>query len=1377
MRELEHLGTRYQEEERIDLLMTKLTEDYDDFVTLFSFLPQAEQTLQNLEDRLKDEYEARKWRSRRRRQNEKRSEGLRSKEMPEWAKTKRCNLCNRMGHIAKYCPYHKKTSEGKQERRDTIRSKRESSNAEFETKKTREHEKYCKSKRKSEDWSLHETIYKTVSSILKTKPTLDAFATKESAKCEDFFTQKDDAYQKIWQHKEVYLNPDFKSWGRTIDKFLQEEKVEKALACMPLWDNAKWFKRTLRHICSPIIILPDLKENVFVNTQREIKHSYRPKWRPIMASLSKSETQSVDDFKCLRGQNFELVKDNLLTENLRKPCYELKMTTGEINHVHNIKTVQWLLDSGANEHITNNRSLLQNYSKTKDSYIRGVGKTQIEVPGEGSVVAMTENGTTFEIPNVLYVPKAQRNILSYFKLVNEGMEVNLSKLSAEIGTEKTELKREGDLAFWNLLHEVNEAEVNHFHYSLGHPGRDKSALLEKYYGVKTKAEACDDCITAKSTRSPFPKHSENAAKKTLERVSGDIMEVGLTSAYGDKYISGFKDQYSHYIYPVPVASKSEAFHTFKLFIQNVGTPRILRTDNGGEYLSDEFQSFLLEKGIKHELTVGYSSQQNGSIERSWRTLMDTARANLNRCKLPMQFWDYAVLYAKKQLNSWARKYGTHRISSPHEQMFGFKEDITQMKVFGCDAFAHKLEHERAESKLSKRAEPYVFLGIPDNTKGYWLLNPKDNTVITRRDATFRQESFSHSAEVSMEVEDDPKDKDYQPEEEDEPTKQTPRTSKEKKKQPEPKEEASDSESETEEQNEDPSAKDPNEMMPPTQDPDQEKTKESEQSVEVEQKERRREKEGRPTRERKLPGAWWEVNLVTKPEPKTFIQAMASDEKEKWREAMIEEYQNLDKLGTWVLVPKNEAKNVIRAKWVYKRKMKGGEIDRYRARIVAKGFTQKKGIDYSFTFSPVARHSTTRLVIATAAQRGRKLFKVDIKNAYLNASVSEELYLEIPPGYSELMNKNTKDKVMRLKKSLYGLKQSARNWYLHLKGFLEDEGFSSSQTDPCLFIKGSSFILIYVDDVLIDLGSELQDFISKLKETYTLSEQDELTWHLGMGFTQEENETKMNQKDYIEEIAKKWNQDQSKPTFNPTTGTRLSPASNETPLMSTTAYKRLLGSLLWISVMTRPDVTYAVHDLCKQDHKPTKDHFIAAKRVLRYLVTTKDISLKFKQVKEAEVEVYSDSDWSGDPKDSKSTSGYVVLFNKTPISWATRKQRRVAMSTCEAEFTALGEAIKEALYITKLVEEMKLETKMPLKILVDNQSCIKISENPAFHARTKHIARELHFIRDEVRNERVKVEYVASKDNIADGFTKPLNGPRFRRFREMLMLGSRGSVEV
>jgi len=393
--------------------------------------------------------------------------------------------------------------------------------------------------------------------------------------------------------------------------------------------------------------------------------------------------------------------------------------------------------------------------------------------------------------------------------------------------------------------------------------------------------------------------------------------------------------------------------------------------------------------------------------------------------------------------------------------------------------------------------------------------------------------------------------------------------------------------------------------------------------------------------------------------------------------------------------------------------------------------------------------------------------MDVDTAFLYGNLDEEIYSE---GLS------TNGKVLKLKKSLYGLKQASRNWNSTIDNYLKSNGFKRSMVDNCLYsrVNGDSFelILVYVDDLLIVASNlnRINDIKIIMKERFRMKDLGELSMFVGMeiDIKREQQKILITQNRYAERILKEFNMSESKVSTTPMeSNSKLKDAAsvNENELFDC-EYRKLVGSLLYLSTHTRPDIAEAVGCLSRNLERPTKEHWDAGMKVLRYLKGTINYGINF-QGKNMKLEGYSDASWASTP-DMKSISGYVFMFNNAPISWRSKKQTVVALSSTESEYVALAECIKEAIWLKKLFIELDImKVNEPVLIFEDNQSCIKISKNDSNHGRMKHVNIKYHFIREQVESGEVKIQYCKTENMKADMFTKSLAKSQFECLRKQI----------
>jgi histone deacetylase 1/2 len=512
-----------------------------------------------------------------------------------------------------------------------------------------------------------------------------------------------------------------------------------------------------------------------------------------------------------------------------------------------------------------------------------------------------------------------------------------------------------------------------------------------------------------------------------------------------------------------------------------------------------------------------------------------------------------------------------------------------------------------------------------------------------------------------------------------------------------------------------------------------------------------------------------ANFSSSGEPTSIGEALADP---KWKAAMDEEYQALQHNNTWHLVPAGVGKNVIDCKWVYKVKRRAdGSVDRYKARLVAKGFKQRYGIDYEDTFSPVVKAATIRLVLSIAVSRGWHLRQLDVKNAFLHGVLEEEVYMRQPPGYE-----GRPGLVCKLDKALYGLKQAPRAWYYRLSSKLQSLGFSASKADTSLFFynKGgvSIFMLIYVDDIVVASSSEkaVAALLHDLGLDFALKDLGGLHYFLGIEVKKVHDGIILSQEKYANDLLGRVNMKMCKSVDTPlSVSDKLSVMDGEVlSSEDSTRYRSIVGALQYIT-LTRPDIAFSVNKVCQFLHAPTTVHWTAVKRILRYLQGTVALGLRLSRSSSTSVSAFSDADWAGCPDDRRSTGGFAVFFGSNLISWSARKQATVSRSSTEAEYKALANATAEVIWVQSLLTELGVSQNRVACLWCDNIGATYLSANPVFHARTKHIEVDYHFVRERVARRLLDIRFVPSGDQVADGFTKSLSVRQLVSFRRNLNL--------
>lgn len=486
--------------------------------------------------------------------------------------------------------------------------------------------------------------------------------------------------------------------------------------------------------------------------------------------------------------------------------------------------------------------------------------------------------------------------------------------------------------------------------------------------------------------------------------------------------------------------------------------------------------------------------------------------------------------------------------------------------------------------------------------------------------------------------------------------------------------------------------------------------------------------------------------------------------------MLEEINAQIRNGTHELVPPRLDQNVVGCKWIFTIKyLPDGSVDRYKARLVARGFTQQPGKDFTDTFSPVIKSTTVRSVLHLAVNNDWSIRQIDVNNAFLQGRLKDEVYVKQPPGF---VDQDRPHFVCRLKKALYGLRQAPRAWYQELRNYLLTLGFVNSVADTSLFIKRAGhqvlYVLVYVDDMLITGNdkSAISQLITTLDSRFSLKDLGETKYFLGVEMTRSSSGLHLHQQKYITDLLEKTKMTAAKPVSTPMSPTPKLSLKSGTKLDNASEYRATIGSLQYLS-FTRPDIAYAVNKLSQYMHCPTDLHWSAAKRILRYLAGTPSHGILLRRNTPLTLHGFSDADWAGDVDDFLSTNAYVVYLGSSPISWSSRKQKGVARSSTEAEYRAVANAASEICWITSLLTELGVRLSTPHVIYCDNIGATHLSANPIFHSRMKHLALDFHFIRDNVQAGTLRVSHVSTRDQLADPLTKALSRPRFQELLSKL----------
>ena len=1048
---------------------------------------------------------------------------------------------------------------------------------------------------------------------------------------------------------------------------------------------------------------------------------------------------------------------------------------------------EWIIDSGCNFHMTNNKSWIRDLRHQKiGKVIFGNGQT-CAIEGIGNVMFRLDDGTLREIKDVRYVPNLARNLISLSMFDDAGFEfkgnagcMKICKGSLVVlkGIKQGGLyylKGEalcGDAAV-AISNKEDRTEL--WHKRLGH-------ISEKGIHVLNSKEAfgkdkishlpfCEYCILGKQHRVKF-QTGTHKSKHNLEYLHADLWGPEKVKTFGGSaYFLSIIDDHSRKVWVHLLKHKNDAFKAFKnwknLTENETGNKiKVLRTDNGLEFCNDEFNQFCLDHGIDRHRTVRMTPQQNGVAERMNRTLLEKARCMLLSSGLPKGFWGEAIMTAAYLINRCPSR--AINLKTPEEQWSGKVPNLSHLKVFGCTAFVHQ-----SIGKLEPRSSKCIFLGYPHGVKGYrvWDKSRGGFKVIISRDIIFNENEFPCKTNMDAGH----------------------RNQKEMTKDAGLEKESVQVEQIMEEHDDNRTERGDQSQVEPIQEISEE---------EYEQPERTRLEDymltrDRPRREPKpvnklslniwediIAYAFYTAMETCRKEPENYEEALKSSQAGKWITAMNEEMASLMKNKTWELVPRPKNNSVISNKWLYKLKDEeiNGEKVRYKARLVAKGFTQREGVDFNEIFSPVVKYKTIRIMLSIVVQFDMELEQMDVKTAFLHGELEEVIYMEQPRGYEQGSPEGT---VCKLKKALYGLKQAPRQWNKKFDSFMMKQGFQKSLHDTCLYYKGSKiedseYLLLYVDDMLLISKSKtrIENLKRILNSEFDMKDLGTAKKILGMELKRNRNQgtITISQKGYIDKVLNRFAMKEAKSTKQPMT-TQHQISSKQCPEtvkekqeMKKVPYDAAVGSIIYLMVCSRPDLAHSISCLSRYMANPGKEHWQAMKWLMRYLIGTSKEGLIYKrQNEEISIEGFSDSDYAGDKDTRRSTSAYQFLVCGNCVSWKTQLQTVVALSTTEAEFMAATDAIKECLWIQGLLKELKI-FEGTAEINLDSQSAIHLCKNPMYHDRTKHIDIKYFFIREKVTQEVVRIEKVHTDDNPADMGTKVVTLGKFNHCKDLLRIG-------
>ncbi|CAM8942004.1 unnamed protein product [Rhodiola kirilowii] len=1045
-----------------------------------------------------------------------------------------------------------------------------------------------------------------------------------------------------------------------------------------------------------------------------------------------------------------------------------------------------ILDSGATDHITPYSSLLSGITLLSDPQ-------HVLMPnGDKVVVKFTGNCALNEhlvLKNVLLIPEIRFNLISVAKLVTDsGSSVAFTNNGCVVQDQKGQTVATGEplnglyqlrlkasrlIASKNcfISHKKNSATFL-WHKRLGHvPFRKlvnyfKSSIPDlNSISCNVDELHCDVCPQARQCRLPFP-NSISVSSDLFDLLHADVWgPYRVPTLNGAKYFLTLVEDKSKCIWTFLMSNKAETTGHLINFYKMVQTQfgkniKVLRSDNGGEFLCSKLDNFLADKGCLHHTSCSYTPQQNGRVERRHKHILEVARSLKIQSNMPECFWGESVLTATYIINRMPSV--VLQGKSPYKVLFGTKPSYSHMRVFGSKCYVTNIQPNK--SKFDPRAHICAFLGYPFGQKGYKVFDLHTHSIFVSRDICFVEDEFPFKV-------------------------------------PDPVIESSsipfpafqgddnltdDDEHEYPAQNEVAPVIQPSnivtEIQTNTDDSDtviHHSNMNNEQRTSLRKSTRVRKPSTRLkdficnniTSASEYPITsqvnyskcspsfqHYALQIISDTEPTSYTQASKYD---CWIQAMQTEIKALQDNHTWEITDLPYGKNAVGCKWVFKIKRKSdGSIERYKARLVAKCFTQLEGLDYHETFAPVVKMNTVRTLLAVAISKGWPLYQMDVNNAFLHGILDEEVYMSLPPGFYK--SDKAKGRVCKLHKSLYGLKQASRQWFSKFSEALISYGFQPSLNDYSLFTyttqKDYIALLVYVDDIIITGTSQL--LIDQIKQfidsKFKIKDLGTLRFFLGLEVARSSSGLFLNQRKYALELINEAGLLGCKPSSLPMDTKQKLSLSTSAVLADPTKYRRLVGQLIYLTV-TRPDLAFSVHVLSQYMHQPRDDHLKAAHKVLRYLKSAPAQGLFYPSNQKLILRGYCDADWGACPLTRRSVTGYSVTLGNCLISWKTKKQTVVSRSSAEAEYRAMAQASCELVWLTRLLKDFRVDIPLPIPLYCDNNAALHIARNPVFHERTKHVELDCHVVRQHVASGFLTPQYIQSSAQLADLFTKPLPG--------------------
>ena len=1066
---------------------------------------------------------------------------------------------------------------------------------------------------------------------------------------------------------------------------------------------------------------------------------------------------------------------------------------------YNLPFPHYIIDSGATVHVANNLDLLRNYTDTNTT-LTGVGGQQLSV---------TAKGTLRDYPGeVYYAPSAAANILSVDQLVNHGWTVRFAKQHVYITTDQgiqidaprclDKLYRLDHTAFIAMP----SNDITYWHRTFGHISDANLRATAKLYNIDTSSwpatlPPCTACIEGNMRRAPISRQDYNP-QRDPDLKPGQRLHIDFVGPVfrDNSYILNCVDESTRYAMSDKARNRNLAPQIMADIITHNISPRQhqpaeIHSDYAPELSGSDWQEFTTEWGIRVSHSSPHTPEHNGIAERTHGIIIAHARAMLADAGLDHKdpTIGYAAYKHAEFLHNITPTRALPKGMTPFEAFHGFSPRVSEMTLlpFGTPVFFYSPE----KAKFGKRAIAGHYMGPDTTTPGgaIRVLSSESGRIKTER--TFK---LAPIAPTTSSVAPQPAP---------------------------PQQLHTDSDSDSDDEGfaetttrHAPSRRDsaddqyftpPNNAALPTpnQTPAQPQQQQQPPARRPSVKGLRERQALRDTPEyarapaaitaRSLRSAARTVEgepstgghaLLATTDPSNYAEAMASPDAKHWQEAINRETSGLYHRDVFGIIHRSTIADKkikpIPSGYVYKTKTDDNNNIDHKARLVARGNLQRPGIDYYATSAPVAAREHIRTVLAIAAQEGYNIRQFDATQAYVNADIDTDIYIEIPDGAAAALDPIVSEHernilrsghaVLQLKKALYGLKQSGLLWYDTIRTALANMDFTPTDTDPCVFHdRDSNILVLYVDDGLLftRTTSAADRILQQLQQHFPIKDlgipKTFLGWRIHVNH--DHHEIFINQSNYARDLGNKY------AAGLPPKATPLIHGADidaNGPPCDKDKYAEINGSNNYLAQCTRPDIALAVSILSRHLASPTKAALKAARNTASYAAATADYGLLYTRADKLSLSVYCDASFAPDENNRKSRTGYIIFINNTPVAWKSQQQPIIAHSTAEAEYIAMSEAVREATAIKRLLTELGHHITDPIKTLEDNQVAQRMADEITTK-RSKHIDIRYHYVRDAAARNIIEIEYCPTADQLADILTKALPRDAFQRLRDRFMV--------